>query len=71
MVDLDTNGFADLLLVSAPLHNDGDQEGKVFIYTFATSGFKVKVKDNSPKLSKLNQSCLLILNILLKMPIQP
>ncbi|KAF4085381.1 hypothetical protein AMELA_G00117390 [Ameiurus melas] len=36
-VDLDLNSVADLLLVSAPLHNEGDQEGKVFIYTFTTS----------------------------------
>ncbi|KAB5555295.1 hypothetical protein PHYPO_G00032070 [Pangasianodon hypophthalmus] len=37
VVDLDLNSVADLLLVSAPLHNEGDQEGKVFIYTFTTS----------------------------------
>ncbi|MCJ8738258.1 hypothetical protein PDJAM_G00033670 [Pangasius djambal] len=42
VVDLDLNSFADLLLVSAPLHNEGDQEGKVFIYTFTTSVSQVK-----------------------------
>lgn len=34
VVDLDLNNFTDLLLVSAPLHHEGDQEGKVFVYTF-------------------------------------
>ncbi|KAG7325496.1 hypothetical protein KOW79_011812 [Hemibagrus wyckioides] len=34
VVDLNSDKSADLLLVSAPLHNEGDQEGKVFIYTF-------------------------------------
>ncbi|XP_060795403.1 integrin alpha-X-like [Neoarius graeffei] len=37
VVDLDSNGFTDLLLVSAPLHHEGDHEGKVFIYSFMTS----------------------------------
>ncbi|KAF7705018.1 hypothetical protein HF521_020304 [Silurus meridionalis] len=37
VVDLDSNTFSDLLLVSAPLHNEGDQEGKVFVYTFMQS----------------------------------
>ncbi|KAF5891661.1 integrin alpha-M-like, partial [Clarias magur] len=38
VVDLNSDKFADLLLVSAPMHNEGDQEGKVFIYTFTTFG---------------------------------
>ncbi|KAI5615849.1 integrin alpha-X-like [Silurus asotus] len=37
VVDLDSNTLSDLLLVSAPLHNEGDQEGKVFVYTFMAS----------------------------------
>ncbi|TSK14506.1 Integrin alpha-X [Bagarius yarrelli] len=37
VVDLDLNNSTDLLLVSAPLHNEKDQEGKVFIYTFLKS----------------------------------
>ncbi|KAI5086409.1 integrin alpha-X-like, partial [Silurus meridionalis] len=37
VVDLDSNTLANLLLVSAPLHNEGDQEGKVFVYTFMES----------------------------------
>ncbi|XP_053540891.1 integrin alpha-M [Ictalurus punctatus] len=40
LVDLDLNNFTDLLLVSAPLHNEGDQEGKVVVYTFTTSMFQ-------------------------------
>ncbi|KAK3529236.1 hypothetical protein QTP70_021912, partial [Hemibagrus guttatus] len=43
VVNLNSDKFADLLLVSAPLHNEGDQEGKVFIYTFpADSGYQVQ-----------------------------
>ncbi|XP_053495218.1 integrin alpha-M isoform X2 [Ictalurus furcatus] len=37
VVDLDLNSVTDLLLVSAPLHHEGDQEGKVFVYTFDES----------------------------------
>ncbi|KAF5891662.1 integrin alpha-M-like, partial [Clarias magur] len=43
VVDLNSDNSADLLLVSAPLHNEEDQEGKVFIYTFTTSGSQVQL----------------------------
>ncbi|KAM9462481.1 integrin alpha-M-like [Clarias gariepinus] len=43
LVDLNSDDITDLLLVSAPLHNEGDQEGKVFIYTFTTSRSEVKL----------------------------
>ncbi|XP_053367395.1 integrin alpha-M-like [Clarias gariepinus] len=38
VVDLNLDNITDLLLVSAPMHNEGDEEGKVFIYTFITFG---------------------------------
>lgn len=47
VVDLNMDRFTDLLLVSAPLHNEGDQEGRVFIYSFTTSGFQVMSKQKS------------------------
>ncbi|XP_047673064.1 integrin alpha-M-like isoform X2 [Tachysurus fulvidraco] len=34
VVDLNLDNITDLLLVSAPMYNEKDQEGKVFIYTF-------------------------------------
>ncbi|KAM9462478.1 integrin alpha-X-like, partial [Clarias gariepinus] len=44
LVDLNLDNIADLLLVSAPLHNEGDQEGKVFIYTFITYWSRLQVR---------------------------
>ncbi|XP_027018996.2 integrin alpha-M-like [Tachysurus fulvidraco] len=37
VVDLNRDNITDLLLVSAPMYNEKDQEGKVFIYTFQGS----------------------------------
>lgn len=51
-MDLNGDSFTDLLLVSAPLHNEGDQEGKVFIYTFVSSVFQVKSKEKTLPKSK-------------------
>ncbi|KAI5609730.1 integrin alpha-X-like [Silurus asotus] len=49
VVDLDSNTFSDLLLVSAPLYNEGDQEGKVFVYTFMKSQVKyIQVLKGTP-----------------------
>ncbi|XP_076856842.1 integrin alpha-X-like isoform X1 [Brachyhypopomus gauderio] len=35
VVDLNADSYADLLLVSAPLYIDDDQEGKIFVYSFS------------------------------------
>lgn len=51
--------FTDLLLVSAPLHSEGEQEGRVYVYSCVTPIFQVMSKHMS----------LLILSILLKIPI--
>ena len=62
VVDLNLDNITDLLLVSAPMYNEKDQEGKVFIYTFQGSfGSQVKSKHDSAKVPKLK--CCLILNI--------
>lgn len=35
-VDTDGDDISDLILVSAPMHMEDEQEGKVFVYQFKT-----------------------------------
>ncbi|XP_031423968.1 integrin alpha-X-like isoform X2 [Clupea harengus] len=49
-VDTDGDDISDLILVSAPMHMEDEQEGKVFVYQFKTEYFYSVVSDTGVSL---------------------